>query len=137
MKKFLASLLSLTMFCSSVVVFCSAQDDSDSLKKVSSVKVGDSQEPVISETPEQIPVEGTAPEVKASSFSEIYDNFVRNAGAFYNGHQKEIAITCITTAVVAVITTTAYIFRNEIKDLAQKTAKTVKEFYQKTIQQYL
>lgn len=147
MKKFLASLLSLTMLCSSVAVFCSAQENTEPLEpqsitseKGDSLVDGKNKKIVLKDTNTFTQNNPTDTETPASSNWENFKTTLialgNDASAFCTNHQKEIAITGITTAVVAVIATTAYIFGNEIKNLAQKTANTVKEFYQKTIQKF-
>ena len=147
MKKFLASLLTLTMLCSSVAVFCSAQDTQEPLDTKSitcqngyTLVDGKCEKIVTENISASTQNNSTGAESPVSinweSFKNTLVNLSNDASTFCTDHKKGLAITGIVTAVVAIVGTTVYIFRNEIKDLAQKTANTVKEFSQKTIQKF-
>lgn len=60
-------------------------------------------------------------------------NSINNSVKFCKDHQKQLTITAITTAAVAVavVASTVYIFRNEVKGLTKKVAKQVKKVFEK------
>ena len=137
MKKFLASLLSLIMLCSSVAVFCSASDDCKHFVKLSNnscSKIDCDEGYIFNDSTGTCDEKTAKDQGNNKTLKDQVNAILDQIRAFYNGHQKGIAITGIATGVVAIVGTTAYIFRNEVKDLAQKTTKTVKEISKKATQ---
>lgn len=126
MKKILSSLLALTMLFSSVAVLCSAEENVNS--NITST---------INET--------TLNSEKTCNLNSLYakvkslqknlennvSNSINNSVKFCKDHQKQLTITAITTAAVAVVASTVYIFRNEVKGLTKKVAKQVKKVFEK------
>ena len=138
MKKFLASLLSLTILCSSVAVFCSAEVDQSTtiscpkgqkFNGTECVEEKNATETVNASKEDKTPAQSaTSSEAKTEKFDlsnlkDIFNNGIANGIAFVKSHPKEIAIGGIATAAVATI----YIFRNEFKDLAKKAGTSMKK----------
>lgn len=160
MKKFLASLLSLTMLSSSVLILCSADENGGNITDSESVinleKNATDSEPVnnleknatYSESVNNLEKNATDSEpvnnleqntTDSKNINEspkmnliaicvkFLNDFCKNSASFCAAHQKGIVITGAITAVVAIVGTTAYVFRNKIKKFARKTANTVKQ----------
>lgn len=118
MKKILSSLLALTMLFSSVAVLCSAEENVNS-NNITSTK-----------TCNLNSLYGKVKNLQKNLENNV-SNSINNSVKFCKDHQKQLTITAITTAAVAVVASTVYIFRNEVKGLTKKVAKQVKKVFEK------